>query len=472
MASLASLKKQVRDNKIEYIDVKFSDLIGDWHHITIPASSLTQELFDFGIGVDGSSMPGYTKIEKGDMLVIPDPTTAFIDPFFEKPTLSFICDLMLVGKDLEPYSRNPRRVLAYADNYLKKILPGAEVILGPEFEFYIFDDVKFNQGPEEGYYFLDSEEAEWNTGREGEKNLGYKVQYKGGYHTAPPKDRTFNLRSEMTSLLDAVGIKLKYHHHEVGGAGQHEIEIAFGDMIKVADQSMMMKYFVKNHAFRSGKSATFMPKPLFNEPGSGMHVHQFIGKNKSSIFYDPKGPACFSKIGLYYIGGLLKHAAALFAFTNPSTNSYKRLVPGFEAPVWGFYSLANRTACIRIPGYQRKGDTYRLEFRPPDSTCNPYFAYAAMVMAGLDGIKNKIDPGPPIDKDVTNLPEKELKKIPLLPTSLTKALDALKKDYKFLLAGDVFNEDLIEAWINLKRKDVEQIRIRPHPWEFMMYYDK
>ncbi len=466
------LKKLVKQKKIEYIDLKFSDLIGCWHHITIPVTSLKDELFKYGVGVDGSSLPGFTKIEKGDMIVLPDPKTVFIDPFFDSPTLSFICDIMEIDEKVQQYSRNPRRVVRDADKYLKKMMPGVSTVLGPEFEFYLFDDVKFHQGPEEGYYFIDSEEAEWNTGREGTKNLGYKVQYKGGYHAAPPLDRTHNIRSEMTSLLKDVGINLKYHHHEVGGGGQHEIETAFDEIVSMADQSMIVKYFVKNHAFRSNKSATFMPKPLFNEPGSGMHVHQFLADKNGSIFYDKQGPARFSKTGLYYIGGLLKHAAALFAFTNPSTNSYKRLVPGFEAPVWGTYSVANRTACIRIPGYIRQKEVQRLEFRPPDGTCNPYLAYSAMLMAGLDGIKNKIDPGQPVDKNLTNLPKKELAKIPLLPISLTKALDALENDYDFLLQGGVFTEDLIESWIDLKRKDVEEIRIRPHPWEFHLYYDK
>jgi glutamine synthetase len=472
MPPIDKLKQMVRQKNIEYIDLKFCDLLGDLHHITIPASSLNQNLFKNGVGVDGSSLPGFTKIERGDMIIIPDGGTAFVDPFFDSPTLSFLCDIMAVDKSIDEFSRNPRRVTRDCDKYLKKVLPGTKAMLGPEFEFYLFDDVKFHQAPEEGYYFIDSEEAEWNTGREGTKNLGYKVPYKGGYHAAPPADRTFNLRSEITSLLNDIGIGLKYHHHEVGGAGQHEIEILFDTMPTMADQSILVKYFVKNHAFRRGKSPTFMPKPLFNEPGSGLHVHQFLADSKGSIFYDKKGPSRFSKVGLYYIGGLLKHAAALFAFTNPSTNSYKRLVPGFEAPVWGTYSLGNRTACIRIPGYLRLWQMQRLEFRPPDGTCNPYLCYAAMVMAGIDGIINKIDPGESVDKDLTYLPEKELKKIPLLPTSLTKALDALEKDYQFLLKGGVFTEDLLEAWFNLKRQDVEQIRIRPHPWEFQMYYDK
>jgi len=472
MPTLATLRKMIKQQKIEYIDLKFCDLIGDWHHITIPAYSLKPELFKTGVGCDGSSLPGFTKIERGDMIALPDPNAIFIDPFYDTPTLSFICDIMSVEKDIAPYSRNPRRVVADADKYLKKMLPGIDAVLGPEYEFYIFDDVKYQQGPKEGYYFLESEEAEWNTGREGDRNLGYKVQYKGGYHAAPPKDRTFNLRSEITTLMHQVGIKLKYHHHEVGGAGQHEIETALEEMVKTADQSVLIKYLVKNHAFRSGKSATFMPKPLYNEPGSGMHVHQYLANKKGSIFYDRKGPARFSKIGLHYIGGLLKHAPAVFAFTNPSTNSYKRLVPGFEAPVRGFYSVGNRTACIRIPGYQRNAATHRLEFRPPDATCNPYLAYAAMLMAGLDGIKNKIDPGLPSNKNLEEMSASEIKKIPFLPTSLTKALDALEMDYKFLMEGGVFTEDLIEAWIKLKRKDVEQIRTRPHPWEFQMYYDK
>ncbi len=472
MADLKKLRALVKKHGVQYIDLKFSDLIGDWHHITIPVSSLKPDLFKVGVGVDGSSLPGYTSIERGDMLALPDADTAFIDPFYERPTLSFICDIMSVGKNVEEYSRNPRRVVRDADKYLKKMIPGTDLIIGPEFEFHIFDDVRFYYGPEQGYYFVDTSEAEWNTGGEGGKNLGYKVQYKHGYHAAPPKDRTYNIRSEICSLISDVGVNVKYHHHEVGGASQHEIEPDLTEMVLMSDQSMMVKYFVKNYSYSLGKSATFMPKPLFNEPGSGLHVHQYLAKNRKSIFYDRKGPANFSKLGLYYIGGLLKHAGALFAFTNPSTNSYKRLVPGFEAPVWGAYSVGNRTACIRIPGYIRNPAVHRLEFRPPDGTCNLYLAYAAMLMAGLDGIKNQIDPGEPVNKNLDLLPEKELKKIPLLPTSLTKALNALESDYDFLLQGGVFTEDLIQSWIKLKRRDVEEIRYRPHPWEFRLYYDK
>jgi glutamine synthetase len=472
MAVPEKLMKIVKQKNVEYINLKFCDLLGDWHHITQPISCLNAELFKIGVGCDGSSLPGFASIERGDMLAVPDAETAFIDPFFEKPTLSFICDIMSVDKEIEPFARNPRRVLEDADKYLKKVLPGTDAILGPEFEFYLFDDVRFNQGPSAGYYFIDCEEAEWNMGIDAEKNLGYKVQYKGGYHAAPPKDRTFNIRSEITSLLIDVGIEIKYHHHEVGGAGQHEIETGLMPMLKAGDMSMLVKYFIRNHAFRQGKSATFMPKPLFNEPGSGMHVHQFLADKNGSIFYNKSGRAKFSDIGLHYVGGILKHAGALLALTNPSTNSYKRLIPGFEAPVRGTYSVGNRTACIRIPGYLRDPKKHRMEFRPPDGTCNPYLAYSAMVMAGLDGIKNKIDPGEPFDKDIAHMTEKEMAQIPTLPTSLTKALDALEKDHEFLLKGNVFTEDLISIWIAMKRKDVDQIRVRPHPWEFYLYYDK
>lgn len=344
------------------------------------------------------------------------------------------------------------------------------MVVGPEFEFYLFDKVNYYQGPDQAFYYLDSSEAEWNAGQD-EENLGYKIPYKKGYHAAPPLDRSFNIRSQISSMLADVGIDLKYHHHEVGAAGQHEIEVKFDTLLAMADKSMLVKYFIKNECFRNKKSATFMPKPLFNEPGSGLHVHQYLADSKGSIFFDAKGPARFSKTGLYYIGGLLKHADALIAFSNPSTNSFKRLIPGFEAPVAGTYSVGNRTACIRIPGYQRDKTTMRFEFRPPDGTMNPYLAYAAMLMAGIDGIKNKIDPGLPFDRNLDELSEKELAKIHQLPTSLNKALNSLEKDHDFLLQGGVFTDDLIESWISLKRKEVTQIRVRPTPYEFELYYD-
>jgi len=467
---LDGLKKMTRDTKAEYIDLKFSDLLGVWHHITIPVSALGRKLFTNGIGVDGSSLPGFSKIESGDMIAIPVPDTAFVDPFYEIPTISMICDIYDVGKKVLPYSRNPRRVTADADAYLKKTLKGAEMIIGPEFEFYVFDKVNFYQGPESAFYFIDSLESEWNAADD-EENLGYKIPYKKGYHAAPPMDRTYNLRSAITSMLSAIGVGLKYHHHEVGGGGQHEIEVQFGPLMKMADQTMMIKYFIKNECFRVGKSATFMPKPLFNEPGSGLHVHQYLADGEGSLFYDKKGPVRFSKTGLYYIGGILKHVDSILAFSNPSTNSFKRLVPGFEAPVAGTYAQSNRTACIRIPGYQLDSSTMRLEFRPGDGTMNPYLAFAAMLMAGIDGIKNKIDPGRPLNMNLDQMPPEELEEIHKLPTSLNKALNALEKDYQYLLEGGVFTEDLLESWIGLKRKEVDQIRIRPTPYEFEIYYN-
>ncbi len=468
--ALDKLKKMVKDNKAEFIDLKVCNLLGAWHHITVPVSALKPELFKHGVGVDGSSMAGFSRIESGDMVIIPDATTAGMDPFFERPTLSMICDIMESGDKVTPYSRNPRRVAEDSEKYLSKTVKGAKAIFGPEFEFYVFDKVNFFQGPESAFYVLDSLEAQW-AAAEDEENLGYKIPYKKGYHVAPPMDRTYNLRSQISAMLADVGVGLKYHHHEVGGGSQHEIEVAFSPLMKMADQSMMIKYIIKNETFRQKKSATFMPKPLFNEPGSGLHCHQYLANKNGSIFYDKKGVARFSKIGLYYIGGLLKHADSLLALTNPSTNSFKRLIPGFEAPVAGTYAVANRTACIRIPGYQRDPKTMRLEFRPPDGTMNPYLAFAAMLMAGLDGIKNKIDPGLPLTHNLDEMKPEELAKIHQLPTSLSKALNAMEKDHQYLLAGGVFTEDLLESWIKLKRAEVTEIRVRPTPYEFELYYD-
>jgi len=464
------VKRLARQVKAEYIDLKFSDLPGMWHHITVPIAALDASLFSHGVGVDGSSLPGFSKIESGDMIAVPVTETAFVDPFYEIPTVSMICDIFDVGDSMTPYSRNPRRVAADAERYLRKVKKGAAAIIGPEFEFYVFDKVNFYQGPESAFYFIDSLESEWNAA-EDEENLGYKIPYKKGYHVAPPMDRTYNLRSAITAIMNAVGIGIKYHHHEVGGGGQHEIEVQFAPLLKMADRTMLIKYIIKNHCFKVGKSATFMPKPLFNEPGSGLHVHQYLNDAKGSLFFDKNGPASFSRLGLHYIGGILEHVDSLLAFTNPSTNSFKRLVPGFEAPVAGTYAQSNRTACIRIPGYQRDPKTMRMEFRPPDGTMNPYLAFAAMLMAGLDGVKRKIDPGDPLTVNLEELPQKELAGIHRLPTSLNKALNALEKDYQFLLQGGVFTEDLLDNWIKLKRKEVDEIRIRPTPFEFESYYN-
>jgi len=468
--NLDNLVKLVRENSIEFLDLKFTDLLGMWRHITIPVSSLDDELFENGVGVDGSSLPGFSRIEKGDMILLPDPSTAFIDCFFERPTLSLIGNFMAVEDKVVRYSRDPRRVAADAEKLLREMLPGTSAILGPEFEFYVFDKVNFFQGPDSAFYDLDSAEAQWTAAND-EESLGYKIPYKGGYHVSPPMDRTFNLRSQISSLLAEVGIGLKYHHHETGGGGQHEIEVKFSPLLKMADQSMMTKHIVKNESFRHGRSATFMPKPLFNEPGSGLHVHQYLADSNGSLFFDESGPARFSELGRFYIGGMLKHVDALLAFTNPSTNSFKRLVPGFEAPVGGTYSVANRTACIRIPGYQRDPGMMRFEFRPGDGTMNPYLGYAAMLMAGLDGIRNKIDPGLPLDQNLDTLSPEELARIHMLPTSLNKALNALEADYDFLLEGGVFTEDLLENWVKLKRDEVKEIRVRPTPYEFEIYYN-
>jgi len=467
---LPELLKMAQTTRAEFIDLKFSDLLGVWHHITLPVSSLTKDLFTTGVGVDGSSLPGFSRIERGDMIMLPDPATVFVDPFFERPTISFLGDIMESADKVIPFSRNPRRVAGDAEKYLTKTLKGIRCILGPEFEFYVFDKVNFFQGAESAFYHLDSLEAEWSAAAD-EESLGFKIPFKKGYHIAPPMDRTYNLRSEIALLLNEVGVGLKYHHHEVGAGGQHEIEVQFAPLRLMADQSMLVKYMIKNHCFRKGKSATFMPKPLFNEPGSGLHVHQFLADDNGSIFYDKKGPGSLSKIGLHYVGGLLKHVDAILAFSNPSTNSFKRLIPGFEAPVAGTYSVGNRTACIRIPGYERNPKKMRFEFRPPDGTMNPYLAYSAMLMAGIDGIKNKIDPGLPLDRNIDELPPDELAAIHQLPTDLSKALDALEKDHDFLLTDGVFTEDLIESWIKLKRTDVSAIRVRPTPHEFELYYN-
>ncbi len=467
---LEEIKKFVKENKAEFIDVKFVDLPGSWHHITLPVESLDKELFENGIGIDGSSLRGFTRIERGDMILLPDNDTAFIDPFFDQPTVSFIGNIMESNRTVTPYSRCPRRVAAAAERYITKIVKGAQAIIGPEFEYYVFDKADYKQEPGMAYYLVKSAEAD-TIDDEAADNLGYKIGWKKGYHAAPPLDRTFNLRSEISTLLKNVGVGLKYHHHEVGGRGQHEIETAFQPLLKMADQSMLVKYMVKNHCFRSNKSATFMPKPLFNEPGSGMHVHQYLAVNGTSIFFDKTGRNVLSKEGLYYIGGVLKHVDSLLAFTNPSTNSFKRLVPGFEAPTAGTYSLGNRTACIRIPGYQRNPKTMRFEFRPPDATMNPYLGYAAMVMAGLDGIKNKIDPGLPLDKNLDDLSKIELDKIHQLPTSLDRATKALAADHIYLLEGGVFSEDLIENWLKVRNEDFGNIGRQPTAGEFELYYD-
>lgn len=466
---IEKLLKKIKDEKFEFVDIKMTDLRGYWRHITIPADKFGEKTFTDGVGVDGSSM-GFLSVKAGDMIALPDPSYWFVDPFFSSPTLSILAEVNEVNP-LAPHPRDPRHVTKKLINRLHKELPGTEAVMGPEFEFYLFDHVRYNQTVNTGFYYLDSEEAEWSSGSESEKNLGNQIRYKEGYHAAPPRDKTYDIRCHLSKMFKDADIGIKYHHHEVGGAAQQEIETGFGTLLEMADKSQLAKYIIKNGAEKFGKSASFMPKPLFMEPGSGLHVHQFLTKDGKSIFYDESKPFRLSQIGRYYLGGLLKHAAALLAFTNPSTNSYKRLVAGFEAPVRISYSVGNRTAAVRIPGYIKDPAQMRFEFRPPDGTANIYLAFAAMVAAGLDGIKNKIEPGEPLDADVGAMDNKRGAKFPLLPSSLLRALEALEADNEFLMDENVFSKELIDTWIKIKADEVEQIRVRPHPWEFRLYYD-
>jgi len=464
-----ALLKKIRDNKFEFVDLKFTDIRGAWRHITLPADKFTGKTFTEGVGIDGSSI-GFLSVKAGDMIVIPDASFHFVDPFWETPTVSVLGNICEVNPT-EPHVRDPRFTVAKAIKRLNRLLPGVEAVMGPEFEFYLFDQVRYDQGPNHGYYYLDAEEAEWNSGHDDEVNQGHYIRYKEGYHAAPPHDRTYEIRAHICKLFKDAGLDVKYHHHEVGGASQQEIETSFGPMREMADKSQLAKYLIKNGARLFGKSASFMPKPLFMEPGSGLHVHQFLAKDGVSIFYDKSKPLNLSDMGRWYLGGLLKHSPALMAFTNPSTNSFKRLVPGFEAPVRISYSVGNRTAAVRIPGYIKDPSVMRMEFRPPDGTANVYFAFAAMLMAGLDGIQNKIDPGEPFTQDISGASETLAKNNPLLPSSLARALDALRADSEFLRTDDVFAPQLIDTWVKLKLNEVEQIQLRPHPWEFRLYYD-
>ncbi|UCD22201.1 MAG: type I glutamate--ammonia ligase [Chloroflexota bacterium] len=464
--------KFVKAQSIEMVDLKVVDLCGRWHHITIPANQLSKSTFTDGIGIDASSYPGYKKVASGDMRIIPDNSTINIDPFHDLKTLSIGCDIL--DSDNTPYQRYPRNVAKKAEQYLastqKKI-----GLFSPELEFSVFDELRYSSGINQAFYYLDSTKAFWNTGRQENPNLGYKFASQAGYHGIPPADSTFNLRSKLVKLIEESGIPVKYHHHEVGAA-QVEIEVPHNTLLASADAVMLMKYLTKNIAYQSGKVATFMPKPLYEQAGNGMHVHQYLSDGKISLFYDKDGYAGLNQLALNYIGGLLKHGPALLAFTSPSTNSYKRLIPGYEAPVNLFYAAANRTAAVRIPMYDIGKQRERIEFRPPDATCNPYLALSAMLMAGLDGIENKIDPAVegfgPFDIDIAEMSEQERATIKALPSSLQSALDALRDDHDFLLKGEVFTEDLIGVWIEYKlSKEVNPLQARPHPYEFELYSD-
>ncbi|MGO8987439.1 MAG: type I glutamate--ammonia ligase [bacterium] len=468
--------KMIKDNGVQIVDLKFIDLPGLWQHFSLPASEISEEdpkesIFDQGIGFDGSSIRGFQKIEESDMLLMPDASTAIIDPVCEVPTLSIICGVSdPVTK--QPYSRDPRYVARKAEEYLKSSGIADQSYWGPEMEFFIFDDIRFDQNERCGFYYIDSVEGQWNSGRDEKPNLGYKPRYKEGYFPVPPTDSQQDLRSEIILTMIKAGIDVEVHHHEVATAGQAEIDMRYGGLVKMADSCLLYKYIVKNVAKKHGKAATFMPKPLFGDNGSGMHTHQSLFKNGKNIFFDPKGYALISQIAKYYIGGLLAHADALMAFCAPTTNSYKRLVPGYEAPVNLTYSKRNRSAAIRIPVYSENPKVKRLEFRPPDNTCNPYLAFPAMLMAGLDGIKRKLDPGEPMDKDTYHLTGKDKEKVKTVPGSLDASLNALEKDHKFLLEGGVFTQDVIDVWIEYKReKEIDAVRLRPHPYEFHLYFD-
>jgi glutamine synthetase len=455
---------------VQLVDLKFIDWPGLWQHVTFPLHEVDEGVFQDGLGFDGSSIRGWQSIDASDMLIVPDPETAFIDPFCDHPTLSMICNI----EDpitREPYSRDPRHIARKALDYVKLTGIADMAYFGPEAECFIFDDVRFQTNEHSSFYQVDSAEGRWNSARDEGPNLGYKPRYKEGYFPVPPMDSLQNLRSEMVLQLEKLGITVEAQHHEVATAGQAEIDMRFSPLVQMADSLMLYKYVIKNVAHRAGKTVTFMPKPVFNDNGSGMHTHQSLWKDGKPLFAGD-AYAGVSEMCLHYIGGIIKHSRAIAALTNPTTNSYKRLVPGFEAPVTLAYSSRNRSAAVRIPMYSPNPKAKRIEIRFPDPTCNPYLAFSAMLLAGLDGIENKLDPGQPLDRDIYSLTEEELAPIPVLPGSLDEALDCLEEDHEFLLKGDVFTPDALETWIDYKRTvECAEVAQRPHPHEFELYYD-
>ncbi len=462
----------IRDENVRFIDVRFCDLPGVMQHFTVPVGAFGAEQFAEGLMFDGSSIRGFQAIHESDMKLMPDPKTAYVDPFRVEKALNLTFSIVDPFTD-EPYSRDPRNVAAKAEAYLASTGIADTSYFGPEAEFYIFDDVRFETKQNEGYYHIDSIEGAWNTGRaEVGGNRGYKPRYKGGYFPVPPMDHYADLRDTMVNALSGVGIQVEKSHHEVGTGGQAEINYVFSTLLAAADQMMTFKYVIKNVAWVNGKTVTFMPKPLFGDNGSGMHCHQSLWKDGQPLFYDERGYGGLSDIARWYVGGLLHHAPSLLAFTNPTVNSYHRLVPGFEAPVNLVYSARNRSACVRVPVTGTSPKAKRIEFRVPDPSCNPYLAFSAMLMAGLDGIKNRIEPASPIDKDLYELPPEEHAAIPQVPGSLEQVLNALEADHSYLAEGGVFTEDLIETWIEYKRtQEILPINLRPHPHEFELYYD-
>ncbi len=467
LETVADVLKMGKD--VEMVDLRFTDLLGMWHHFTLPARELSEELFTEGIGFDGSSIRAFQEIHESDMILIPDASTAFMDQIFEVPTLIIICDIY-DPVTLQPYTRDARYVAKKAEAYLKQTGIAEISYWGPEAEFFLFDSVRYGGGTNSAFHYIDSAEAWWNSGNEGGK--GGQIGPKRGYFPVPPADSKQDVRSKIVMALEATGVPVEVHHHEVATAGQSEIDLHYAPLVRMGDSIQIYKYLVKSVARQNGLTATFMPKPLFEDNGSGMHVHQSLWRGEENVFFDEAGYAQLSDTAKYYIGGLLAHAPALLAIVAPTTNSYRRLVPGFEAPVNLAYSQRNRSAVCRIPMYSKSPKAKRVEFRAPDPSCNPYLCFAALLMAGLDGVQNQIDPGEPMDKDLYDLPAEEAAKVKQVPGSLSAVLAALEDDHDFLLQGDVFTPDLLEAYIKYKKTaEVDPIRMRPHPYEFTLYYD-
>jgi len=469
--SPADVIRRAKEAGVQIVDVRFTDLPGTWQHFSIPLKDLEEDTFTDGLGFDGSSIRGFQAINESDMLLIPDPASAFVDPCLQVPTLSLTCDVV-DPITREPYSRDPRYVARKAEAFLKQSGVATTAYFGPEAEFYIFNSVRFDQNAHEGYYHIDSEEGIWNSGANGTANLGHRPRHKEGYFPVPPTDRLQDLRSKIMLAMIASGIDVEVHHHEVGTAGQTEIDMRYSTLTRMADQVMMYKYIVKNVCNANGYTATFMPKPMFGDNGSGMHVHMSLWNGSNNLFFDKNGYALISDTARWYIGGLIKHAAALLAFAAPTTNSYRRLVPGYEAPINLIYSQRNRSAICRIPMYSTSPKAKRLEFRAPDPSANPYLTFAALLMAGLDGIKNKIEPPKPMDVDLYELEPAERQHVKNTPGTLQESLAALQADHAFLLEGSVFTQDVIDTWLTMKKvKDVDAVALRPHPYEFFLYYD-
>jgi glutamine synthetase len=467
----ADVMALIKEKKVQAVDVRFVDLPGLWQHFTLSTKEFSADAFVEGLGFDGSSIRGFQEIQESDMLLMPDPATAFLDPFTAATTLVLICNVKdpVTG---EMYSRDPRQIAIKAEAYLKSSGIADTAYFGPEAEFYIFDDVRFAQSYNHGYYYIDSVEGFWNSGREENPNLGYKTRYKEGYFPVPPMDHLQDIRTEMMLTLEQVDVQVEVQHHEVGTAGQAEIDMRFDSLLKMGDNLLKYKYVIKQVGRRHNKTVTFMPKPIFQDNGSGMHVHQSLWKGNKNLFFEKGKYADLSQMALHYIGGILKHAPALLAFCAPTTNSYRRLVPGYEAPINLIYSQRNRSAAVRIPLYSRSEKSKRIEVRFPDPGANGYLAFSAMLMAGLDGIQHKITPPGPLDKDLYDLSPADLAKVAKTPGSLDEVLDALEEDHAFLLKGNVFTKDVIDMWISYKRlKEVDAIRLRPHPWEFALYFD-